>query len=165
MTTPYSPEPQLLDINALVRNTCAFVAYDKRLREIEVILDLDPQVPAINSVADHLTQVLMNLLLNAADAAAGIVGRKPTVTVETRASNAGGVLTVTDNGCGMDAPTLARAFDEAFTTKPPGRGSGLGLFICRSLIEAQGGRIEIESAPGRGTRVAVRLLALQAAQA
>ena len=67
------------------------------------------------------------------------------------------MLVVADNGCGMDAPTLARAFDEAFTTKPPGKGYGLGLFMCRSLIESQGGRIELDSAPGRGTRATVRV--------
>lgn len=157
MTTPYSPEPQLLDFNALVRSTCGFVRFDKRFRNIEFDLDLDPQVPAINAVADHLTQVLMNLLINAADATGDIVGRKPSVTVETGTSDGSVVLVVADNGCGMDAPTLARAFDEAFTTKPPGKGSGLGLFMCRSLIEAQGGRIELESAPGRGARALVRL--------
>lgn len=157
MTTPYSPESQLLDFNALVRSTCGFVRYDKRFRNIDFNFDLDPQVPALNAVADHLTQVLMNLLINSADAAGEIVGRKPAITVETKTDNGEVMLVVADNGCGMDAPTLARAFDEAFTTKPPGKGSGLGLFMCRSLIEAQGGRIELESAPGRGTRASVHL--------
>lgn len=157
MTAPYSPEPQLLDLNALVRGTCGFVRYDKRFRGVEFKLDLDPQVPAIHAVADHLTQVLMNLLINAADATENITGRKPSITVTTQASGAEVVLVVADNGCGMDEQTLARAFDEAFTTKPPGKGSGLGLFMCRSLIEAEGGRIELDSAPGCGARASIHL--------
>jgi two-component system, NtrC family, sensor kinase len=157
MTTPYSPEPQLLDLNALLRRTCGFIGYDKRFGNIEFKLDLDPGVPAINAVADHLTQVVMNLLINAADASAGIVGREPSIGVKTSLRGGEVVLVVADNGCGMDAPTLARAFDEAFTTKPPGHGSGIGLFMCRSLIAAEGGRIELESTPGHGTQVSVYL--------
>ncbi len=157
MTAPYSPEPQLLDLNALVRSTCGFVRYDKRFHGVELNLDLDAQLPAIHAVADHLTQVLMNLLINAADATGGIAGRKPSITVKTESSGGEVVLVVEDNGCGMDAETLARAFDEAFTTKPPGQGSGLGLFMCRSLIAAEGGRIELDSESGRGTRALTRL--------
>ncbi len=157
VTTPYSPEPQLLDLNALLRRTCGFIRYDKRFDKIELKLDLDAQLPAINAVADHLTQVLMNLLINAADATGALAGRQASISVETRLSDGEIMLAVTDNGCGMDAPTLARAFDEAFTTKPPGQGSGIGLFMCRSLIEAEGGRIALASEPGSGTRASVYL--------
>lgn len=157
MTTPYSPEPQSLDLNALVRRTCAFLHYDKRFGKLEFRLDLDPDVPSISAVADHLTQVLMNLLINAADATCDMAGREASISVETRSNSREVVLVVEDNGCGMDAATRARAFDEAFTTKPPGRGSGIGLFMCRSLVEAEGGRIELDSTPGRGTRVTVSL--------
>ena len=157
MTTPYSPEPQLLDLNALVRNTSGFVRYDGRFRNVEFSLDLDPDVPAVNAIADHLTQVLMNLLINAADATGEVTGRTPAITVETGCNDTEILLVVADNGCGMDAETVTRAFDEGFTTKLPGKGSGLGLFMCRSLIEAGGGRIELESATGGGTRVTVRL--------
>jgi signal transduction histidine kinase len=157
MTAPYSPEAQLIDLNALVRGTCGFVRYDRRFHNVEFNLGLDPQLPAVHAVADHLTQVLMNLLINAADAAEFVVDRKPTISVQTGSSGGEVVLEVADNGGGMDVQTLARAFDEGFTTKPPGKGSGLGLFMCRSLIEAEGGRIELESAPGRGARATVHL--------
>lgn len=157
MTAPRSHEPQLLDLNGLVRSTCGFIGYDKRFRNVDLVLDLHPQLPAINAVADHLTQVLMNLLINAADAMEGITMRKPTVTVATRALDDRVIFSVTDNGCGMDEQTLARAFEEAFTTKPVGKGSGLGLFMCKLLLAGVGGRIDLDSTYGSGTRATVQL--------
>ena len=162
MSAPASPEPQLLDLNAIVRNICSFIIYDQRFRNVDLTLDLDPHLPAVFGVADHVTQVLMNLLINAADAMEGVNARKPALAVVTRAGGEKAVLAVHDNGCGMDEPTLGRAFDEAFTTKPVGKGTGLGLFMCKSLLAGMGGRIELESTPGKGTRVTVRLpLSLQ----
>jgi len=152
-TAPQSPEPRLIDLNGLVNSTCNFVSYDRRFDRVRLALDLDAQVPAIYTSPDQMTQVLMNLLINAADATESIVGREPEVQVVTRAHDDGVEVAVADNGCGMDADTRRRAFEETFTTKPAGRGSGLGLFICRSLIERNGGRIMLDSEPGRGTRV------------
>ncbi len=141
LTAPHSPEQELLDLNALVRNTCSFIGYDQRFRSIDLRLELDSQIPAVNVVADHLTQVLMNLLINAADALENIEGRKPTICVATQASENEVVMTVNDNGKGMDSEVLARAFEESYTTKPPDKGRGLGLFLCQSLIESSGNRI------------------------
>lgn len=157
MTRPYSPDAQLIDLNELVRNTCAFITYDRRFRDVELTLDLDSQLPAVKAVADHVTQVLMNLLINAADATLEAAGRKPTVTIQTQSMEGGVLLVVSDNGCGMAPSILARAFDQGFTTKPQGDGCGLGLFMCRSLITAEGGRIDLDSESGRGTRACVYL--------
>jgi signal transduction histidine kinase len=66
-------------------------------------------------------------------------------------------LEVRDRGCGMAAATAARAFDPFFTTRGASGGSGLGLSICRDLVGGLGGSIELDSAPGAGTRVRVRL--------
>ena len=157
LTAPQPPEQELLDLNALVRNTCSFIGYDSRFRRIEMKLELDSQIPAISVVADHMTQVLMNLLINAADALDEIPGRKPKIVVKTQTAEGGVVMTVTDNGNGMDAQVLAQAFEESYTTKPPDKGRGLGLFLCKSLIEGGGNRIELESTPGVGTTARIRL--------
>jgi signal transduction histidine kinase len=157
LTAPHPPDRELLDLNALVRNTCSFIGYDNRFRRIAMVLELDSQIPAIEVVADHLTQVLMNLLINAADALEDVVERKPTICVATQAAEQELMITVSDNGKGMDSAVLARAFEESFTTKPPDKGRGLGLFLCNSLIEGCGGRIELESTPGVGTSARIRL--------
>ena len=136
-----------------MRNTCNFVAYDRRFRNVRLALDLDGQVPAAVACADHVTQVLMNLLINSADATEAAAERAPEVRVATAARNGSIEIAVSDNGCGMDAGTRARAFEETFTTKPAGKGSGLGLFICKSLVESSGGSIVLESEHGSGTRV------------
>jgi signal transduction histidine kinase len=66
-------------------------------------------------------------------------------------------LTVSDNGCGMDAETLSQAFEPFFTTKKAGCGNGLGLATARWLAQREGGNIVVESQPGMGTRVSLRL--------
>lgn len=158
LTAPPSAEPELLDLNALVRSTCGFIRFDKRFRSIQFEEALDPELPAITAVSDHITQVLVNLLINAADAFDGCTGPCDcTVRVVTRVVADEVHLSVTDNGHGMAPDVLAKAFEESFTTKPAGKGRGIGLFVCRSLVEKDGGRIELSSVAGEGTTATVRL--------
>lgn len=157
LTSARSGSPEWLDLNELLRSTLGFVSFDRRLRAARVETRLDPAVPAVWAVPDHVTQVAMNLALNAADALAEAPEREGRVVVATRAEGALVRFDVEDNGCGMTPEVLARAYDEAFTTKPAGLGSGIGLFLCKALIERAGGRIEIESVAGKGTRVSVLL--------
>lgn len=154
---PRAEVPELVDLNALVRRTCRFLRYDRRLRHVDMELALDDDVPAVFAVADHLTQVLINLLTNAADAIANAAGRPPTLRIASRRSDDRVVLTVADNGIGMDAATLQRAFEESFSTKSAEGGRGLGLFLCRSLVERGGGTISLASAPDAGTTATVCL--------
>ena len=93
----------------------------------------------------------MNLLINAADSMEGIKARKPTISVSTRAADGEFMLSVTDNGVGMAPAVLSQAFEESFSTKPAEKGRGIGLFLCKTLIEQNGGRIQLESKPGVGT--------------
>lgn len=157
MASMHSQQPDLLDLNGLVERTCNFLGYDKRFAGIDVVLDLDRNLPAVRSVADHLTQVLMNLMINAADALESTHGGARRIRVATRAEAAGAVLTVSDNGHGMDAALLSRVFDESFTTKPLDKGRGLGLFLCKNLIKQNGGRIELESVLHAGTTARIVL--------
>lgn len=152
---PQPVERQLLDLNGLVRTTAGLMSYDKRMQQVNLRLNLDNQLPAIYGVADQLTQVIMNLLINAADALEATERRSQEITLHSEVTGGNVRLSVTDNGCGMSQDTLNRAFEAFFTTKS--RGTGLGLSLCYSIITGHGGTIEIDSAPGKGTRVQTTL--------
>lgn len=156
-SAPHSPEPKLLNLNDLTQSTCSFTRHDRRFSGIDLVLDLDRGIPAVRAVSDHLTQILMNLLINASDAMEGVAGRKPEVRVSTRELDGEIVLSVADNGQGMDAAVLSRAFEQSFTTKPTEKGRGIGLYLCKTLVEKSGGRIELQSAPGAGTTARICL--------
>ncbi len=156
-SVPQSQEPELTDINGLVRSTCNFVGFDRRFRRLELIQNLDSNLPAVQAVADHVVQVLMNLLINAADALESCTDRQPIINVTTELRSNAIKISVSDNGCGIAPENVGKVFTEHFTTKAPGRGSGLGLALCRSLISSAGGDITIESRLKEGTTVAIIL--------
>ena len=145
--------PAFVDLNALVRSTCTFISFDKRFRGIGLSQVLDAELPAVFVVSDHVVQVLMNLLINAADALEVRPSVLPSITVSTKKRKAEVVLEVIDNGPGIPEELIDKVFDPHFTTKPPGKGSGLGLSLCRSLVEQDGGTIEVDSVLGEGATV------------
>jgi two-component system, NtrC family, sensor kinase len=152
---PQPMERQLLDINGLVRTTAGLMSYDQRMQQVNLKLNLDNQLPAIYGVADQLTQVIMNLLINAADALESTEQRAREIIMTSEALGNSVRLTVTDNGCGMGQDSMNRAFEAFFTTKR--KGTGLGLSLCYSIVTGHRGTIEINSTPGKGTQVQVTL--------
>jgi signal transduction histidine kinase len=117
------------------------------------------EVPKVTAVEGRLQQVLMNLLINAADAIADTPAAHGEVHVSVAAPDPEHVcIEVRDTGVGMSPDVLARAFDPFFTTKPTGKGTGLGLSICHGLVTAMGGQIEVESELGVGTTMRLRLM-------
>jgi two-component system NtrC family sensor kinase len=101
----------------------------------------------------ELEQLLMNLIQNAIDACQ----RGDIVRVQAVGADRHIQFIVTDTGCGIPHETLNRIFDPFFTTKSVGHGTGLGLSVCHGIVRSVGGSIEVESAPGQGTRVTVSL--------
>jgi len=158
LSAPRSAQPQFLDVNELLQTTCNFLRYDKRFRNIDLAIEAHADLPAVRAVADHLTQVVMNLVINAADAMEGVTGRRPTIRVTACLAGNYVALAISDNGQGMKPDTLEHAFEQSFTTKPAAKGRGIGLYLCKVLIEEMGGRIEIRSTIGAGTVANVRLL-------
>jgi signal transduction histidine kinase len=108
----------------------------------------------------QLEQVVMNLAVNARDAMPD--GGKLTIGVHADGESA--VLTVTDEGMGMDSETEARAFEPYFTTKPVAVSSGLGLSTVHGIVGQSGGTIDLDSEPGRGTVVTIRLPLVDSAE-
>ena len=125
---------------------------------VRVELHREPGPTPVNLDATSIEQVLLNLVANARDAMPG--GGRVTVRVERTPGPDGAVrarLSVSDTGTGIDAQTLKRIFDPLFTTKPRGRGTGLGLSTSRMLVERGGGAITVQTAPSEGTTFAVEL--------
>lgn len=153
------PRLQPVLVAGLVRDTVEFAEHALDRRQVEVRLDLpDGGGPEIQSDPGALQQVVLNLLENAADAAATGGAQPPWIAVSLLEGPARVGLRVEDNGQGVAPELRERVFDPFYTTKPVGRGTGLGLAICQSLLERLGGRIELEPRdPGRGASFVVWL--------
>lgn len=156
---PQLSERELLDLNGLIRSTCSLMRYDKRWKQITLELELDSNLPAIYGVPDQLTQVIMNLLVNASDALEAVDDRVPTINVLTTLDKDENsiYMVVQDNGHGMSVETLRHALDVFYTTKEAGKGTGLGLSICNSIITEHEGQIYVVSTPGVGTAIRIFL--------
>ncbi|GAB4274574.1 MAG: cache domain-containing protein [Deferrisomatales bacterium] len=146
------PEPEPTDLNALVEQIAAFAATHTELQGVRVQVLPDPSLPLVRVDPDQIRQVALNLLLNAGAAMDG----RGTCTVRTRAVGDGAVeVAFEDTGRGIAAEDLDKVFEPFFTTKR--QGTGLGLAITRQLVKQHGGTIRVESTPGQGTAVTVRL--------
>ncbi len=118
-------------------------------------------LPEIECLPSQLNQVFMNLLVNAAHA----IDQQGTITVRSGADAASLWVEVSDTGSGIAPENLKRIFEPFFTTKPVGKGTGLGLSLSYSIVQKHGGRLEVESEPGRGTTFRVTLPRERVAQA
>ena len=157
---PQSMERELLDLNGLIRSACKLMRYDKRWKGIVLELDLNINLPAIYGVPDQLTQVIMNLLVNASDALECTGDCTPTIKITTSINEdeSNVLLILQDNGTGMNKETLQHALEAFYTTKVVGKGTGLGLSLCHSIInDHEGGQIYIESTADIGTVVRIFL--------
>ncbi len=155
--SPRTRKRELTDINGLIRSTARLLGYDRRFRRMEIKQTLDTQLPAVEAVPDQITQVLMNLIINSLDAAVDNGHQKAVVEVISRIAHGGIEIEVKDNGSGMDEKTLEHALEPFFTTKEPGRGTGLGLSLCNSIISSHSGTLMVHSQPGKGTSVIIYL--------
>lgn len=157
---PQADDFQLLDLNSLIEGTVRLMRFDQRMRRVRCTMVLDRNLPAVFGSDHQIRQVLLNLLINAADAMEGGAGNNSELTISSSAEADLVRVTVADNGMGMDPETLAHATEAFFTTKPIGKGSGLGLSLCYAIMQAHGGSLVIESTPQVGSKVHM-LLALQ----
>jgi len=148
-----------VDVNAVVETALHLAGNELGLRA-RVERALAP-VPRVLANADRLAQVLVNLLMNAAQSLPE--GRADDHLVRVATGEEGGLVRVAvrDTGSGIAPEVLPRLFDPFFTTKPPGMGTGLGLAICHSIVASFGGRIEVASRLGHGSTFTVSLPACE----
>jgi PAS domain S-box-containing protein len=144
-----------LPVTGLVDETLFLLKHHQRFKRVTVERELVPGLPRVLGNKEQLIQALMALLLNAVDA----MDQAGRLTVRAARGERGDevMLAIEDTGVGIPREDQAKIFEPFFTTKQPGRGTGLGLSICYGIVEDHRGRIEVDSAPGRGSTFRVYL--------
>jgi len=142
-------------INQAVREVAAMVAHQLAKEGITVELALDEQVPVFDIDADKMKQVLLNMVMNAAQA----IGRDGVIHVTTEYLPVQGQvhIFIQDTGCGIAPELRDKIFDPFFTTKGPREGTGLGLSVSYGIIRDHGGEISVASTPGHGSTFTIML--------
>ena len=132
----------LLRLNNLIRQTIALAHGDLEAMNITVQVALAAQLPTVNAHKGQLQQVILNIITNAVDAMRAVTDRERILKVKSTALSSGEVeLSIEDSGTGIRAGDMKRIFEAFFTTKP--NGMGMGLAICRSIVEAHGGKLSV----------------------
>lgn len=142
-------------VDSLIQESRSLVEHDLSLKDISLQVDNADDGAAVRVDANQIHQVLLNLVTNAADAMPN--GGRLHIKTQLLSDENMVEIEVVDDGCGMEPDVLGRAFDPFFTTKERGKGTGLGLAICQRIVEEHEGTIEIQSQPGQGTTVSIRL--------
>ncbi|MGL4285662.1 MAG: PAS domain S-box protein [Phreatobacter sp.] len=151
---PEKREPAKL--NLLAKATVDMLGYGLRSHGVEPVLDLDAGLPDVMADHDFLGQVIANLVINAQQALTDQPGPRR-IFVSTRYDQGQVLLEVADNGPGVPPGMSPRIFEPYFTTKPAGVGTGIGLSICKTVVEAHGGTITLDTRDGGGARFVVAL--------
>ena len=153
------PRLAAVDLNALVNHTLRLRSYSLQSAGIEVHAECDASPPLAIGDEQRLQQVMLNLVVNAEYAMHRSAKRVLTVGTARRVISglARVVIDVTDTGAGMTPEVLSHIFEPFFTTKPAGVGTGLGLSVSYTIIQAHGGTIDVRSTPGVGTTFTVAL--------
>lgn len=148
------PEEDVVDVNQLLGSACK-MAEKKLLPGARLVCELRPLKPLL-CLPGHLAQAFLAILTNAVQAIEG-KGASGELRVESRFDGQQVLIVVSDNGVGIERDSLPRVFDPFYTTRPVGKGTGLGLTVTRDIVRAHGGEIEFDSVPEIGTTVTVRL--------
>ena len=158
LTRTPGPDPEVTSLANLVKSVVTLVEPEIHHRGLQLEVDAEPGVPPIKGDLDQLRQLLINLILNAADARpeSERIAIEISVVMSDDTDEAvpvGAAVKVVDDGKGIPTDSLVKIWDPFFTTKQD--GLGLGLAICRRIVEEHGGRIEVSSQAGLGTAVTV----------
>ncbi|MCF8068194.1 MAG: two-component sensor histidine kinase [Desulfobacterales bacterium] len=151
------PSVDDLDVNALIEEVVALSAQMARHSHINIVTELQHDLPPISVSSSEMQQVLMNLINNALNAMEENGGTIKIISKLSKLEKGHIVIVVEDDGHGIPESVIPRIFDPFFTTKPVGKGTGLGLSICYGIINKIGGKIDVSSVVDVGTRFRVWL--------
>lgn len=157
LSRPATSEYRWADINTLIGNTVSLVQFDRRAKSVEIKNEVDQDLPMVWLNPLHFEQVLLNIILNGLDAMAAKGGSDHQLEITRKLEDQSIVICVRDSGIGMEPSICKRAFESFFTTKELGKGTGLGLFISYNLVSELDGTIELDSEPGKGTTVTIKI--------
>lgn len=155
----FSRQPKITvetsSIEELIEKTLVLISHDLEMKNIQLVKEIEPDLPKIKCSSRHIQQALLNLLSNASEA----MPEGGTLTVTAKRSKSDGFVEaiISDTGCGISEEDLKNIFEPFFTTKEEGRGVGLGLSVVHGIITRHNGSIEIESKPDEGSTFKVRL--------
>jgi PAS domain S-box-containing protein len=136
-------------INKVIEEASQIVKYDKRLKHLNLTMDLFSPLPTLKISYDQLLQVLINILLNCGDALESKKNGEISVTCNLVGEKI--IISIIDNGAGIRKENLDHIFEPFFTTKQPGKGTGLGLWVCYNIIKGFSGELVVESEANQGT--------------
>jgi two-component system NtrC family sensor kinase len=142
-----------VNLAELADETIGLIKKEARDKEIAIELKAESTLESIWSDPYQLRQVLLNLLANAVHA----TGKGGSITVSLESIGSGVQLVIRDTGSGIPRENLKHIFEPFFSTKNPGEGTGLGLFVTRGILDRLGGRIDVDSSLGQGATFRVRL--------
>jgi two-component system NtrC family sensor kinase len=148
------PVIQRVELNDLIDNITELVKKEAVAKQIQIHTKFQSGLPPVYSDPPLLRQVVLNLLVNATQA----IDKSGEITVSTDAANEETIkITIEDSGCGIPQENIEKIFTPFFSTKPAGQGTGMGLALCRGIIERLGGSISVASDIGQCTVFTVRL--------
>jgi len=153
------PTKSRVSMSQIIRDVVVLAGGELRENNVELCAELDSSLPAIMGDSIQLQQVLLNLIMNAIEAMAGVANRGKTLRIRSELGNLDGKtavsVKVSDSGTGLSSTEAGRLFEAFYTTKP--EGMGMGLWISRSIVEAHGGRLTAQSNHGPGATFQILL--------
>jgi two-component system sensor histidine kinase HydH len=146
-------EPELVDVGPLLQQVVDATGHQLAMHRLGATVHTDEDLPPVYCDRGALTQAVLNLVINAMHASP----EGATIAVTAERAGAGVEIAIADHGHGIAPELHEKIFEPFFTTKPAGKGTGLGLAMCRRIASEAGGSISVESAPGHGARFALQL--------